>query len=187
MPNDGNAWNNEFHQRKCIDRGIDQLSLNKEDIITITDCDEIPNYKILSDLKKNGLGEEIYIMEMELYYYNLECRGKDYIWPLAKILKYQKYLDTKNPQYIRNNSNGIIKNGGWHFSYFGDVSFIKNKIQNFSHQEFNDDRFLDDELIKRQIHKCDDLFLRDNKNFHNFQKIKLEENENLPKNYKMLL
>ena len=184
MPNDGNAWHNENHHRRCIDRGIKKLNLNDDDIIIITDCDEIPNAKTLSRFKHNGIDNEIYSLNMEMYYYNLECRGTD--WRHPKILTYQKYKDSNDPQAIRMSSARSINNGGWHFSYFGDVNFIKNKIQNFAHQEYNNDKFLDDEKIKMQIESCGDLFFRKN-NPHSFKRVKIEENKNLPKNYKMLL
>ena len=45
MPNTANAWDNENYQRACIDKGIKKLNLANEDIIMITDCDEIPNKK----------------------------------------------------------------------------------------------------------------------------------------------
>jgi len=187
MPNNDNAWYNEFHQRKSIDRGIKMLNLNDKDIIIITDCDEIPNPKVINQIKVSGITEHIHTLEMEMYYYNLECRGKDYIWQYAKLLTYKTYNKQRDPQYIRNHGNMKIQHGGWHFSYFGDVSFIKNKIKHFSHQELNSEKYLNDVLIQTQINNCDDLFFRDNKNVHNFQKYPLSENKNLPKNYKMLL
>jgi len=38
--------------------------------------------------------------------------------------------------------------GGWHLSYFGDINFIKNKINNFAHQEFNNNNFTDIKKIE---------------------------------------
>jgi len=32
MPNTENAWDNEKYQRKCINRGIQQLTLNEDDV-----------------------------------------------------------------------------------------------------------------------------------------------------------
>jgi beta-1,4-mannosyl-glycoprotein beta-1,4-N-acetylglucosaminyltransferase len=46
-------WINERFQRDCISRGIDKLNLTGEDIITITDLDEIPNPNILTQIKNN--------------------------------------------------------------------------------------------------------------------------------------
>lgn len=185
MPNDGNAWNNEHHQRKAIDRGLQLSKLNNDDIIIIADCDEIPNVKTINDAKTKGIGEDIYSIEMEMYYYHLECFNKNCVWSLTKMLKYKKYKQCHcNPQFIRHNGNEKIHSGGWHFSYFGDVSFIKNKIQHFSHQEYNNDKYLNDNLIQEQIDNCSDLFFRDNKHY---EKYSLVNNKNLPKHYEMLL
>lgn len=189
MPNDKNAWNNEYHQRRCIDRGINKLNLNNNDIIIITDCDEIPNPKILNYIKNNDINFDLCKLQMELYYYNLECQSKDN-WYYGTIIKYQKYKEIKDPQNIRfilNKDTIVLKEGGWHFSYFGDINFIKNKIKNFSHQEYNNDKYLNDEKIKEQIEKCDDIFFRNNKEVHNLHKKNIEENNNLPKHYKLLI
>lgn len=179
MPNNGNAWDNEFHQRRCIDRGIDKLKLNDDDMIMISDCDEIPDKKILMNI--NPINDCI-SFNMDLYYYNLQCKAA-FKWMLPKLIKYQKYKSIKDPNKIRKFICEESIDGGWHFSYFGDISFIKNKIKNFSHQEYNKDSYLDDDKIKKQIETCDDLFFR-----NNFLKnINIKDNNYLPVNYKMLM
>jgi hypothetical protein len=64
-------WINEKFQRNCISRGIDKLTLQSTDIITITDLDEIPKPSTLSNIKTNALSISINILEMDFYYYNL--------------------------------------------------------------------------------------------------------------------
>ncbi|MGN1154116.1 MAG: hypothetical protein ACI4S3_08810 [Candidatus Gastranaerophilaceae bacterium] len=41
------------------------------------------------------------------------------------------------------NSDNIITDGGWHFSYLGGIDSIVNKIKSFSHQEYNKAKYLD--------------------------------------------
>ena len=186
MPNNGDAWDNEFHQRTCINRGINRLKLSDNDLILISDCDEIPDKKILEGLKNKKFTSDMVYFNMDLYYYNLQCKAETK-WTLSKLIKYQKYKSIKDPSKIRElNCNESI-DAGWHFSYFGDISFIKNKIKNFSHQEYNNNNYLNDEKIKKQIENCDDLFFRNNSQTHNFQRIDLKDNNYLPENYKMLL
>ena len=143
-------WVNEKFQRNCISRGIDKLNLNNEDIITIMDVDEIPNPKILTQIKMNN-NLSINILEMDFYYYNLNSK-MDHKWYHSKILTFKKYIELNiTCDNIRFFNCPIIHNGGWHLSYFGNEKFIKNKLENFSHQEFNKIEFTDEEHIKTRI------------------------------------
>lgn len=71
-------WINEKFQRNCISRGLDKLSLQNNDFITITDLDEIPNPKILEQIKNNKIIVDINILEMDFYYYNLNSNLLSY-------------------------------------------------------------------------------------------------------------
>jgi hypothetical protein len=64
------------------------------------------------------------------------------------------------------------------------MNFIKNKISNFSHSEFNNDYILNDDRIKEQIKNNKDLFERKE---CMFEFIDLKNNKYLPNNYKDLL
>ena len=44
-------WANEQFQRNCIERGLSQLQLAKDDVFTITDLDEIPDPNTLAKVK----------------------------------------------------------------------------------------------------------------------------------------
>jgi len=76
---------------------------------------------------------------------------------------------------VRNTSTTVIPRGGWHLSYFGTPEFISNKIQNFSHQEFNDPEYTNTDKIIYRIENGIDLFDRNKLN-----KISLYENDYLP-------
>ena len=78
----------------------------------------------------------------------------------------------------------IIKNGGWHLSYFGDINFIKNKINNFAHQEFNNNNFTDIKKIEERVKKCSDLYDRKDTTMN---KISIKDNKYLPYDYEKYL
>ena len=65
-------------------------------------------------------------------------------------------------------------------SYFGDENFIKNKIQNFAHQELNVNEFTDSEKIRERVANNRDLYDRPNEEF-GF--ISVNENMFLPKDW----
>lgn len=172
-------WKNEKFQRNCISRGINKLSLQNNDIITITDLDEIPNPKVLEQMKNNTIGVSINILEMDLYYYNLNSK-LGHLWHHSKILTFEKYNELNvGCDEIRFYSCPIIKNAGWHLSYFGDEKFIKNKIENFGHQELNINSFTNKEKIQNRIKNTQDLFDRPT----NLKHINIEDNDNLPPEY----
>ena len=182
IPQTSSAWDREEYQRYCIDEGIKKLSLNSDDIIIIADLDEIPDSKTVLDLKNNNGLDGIYYLEMDLYYYNITCRY-DNKGTQTKILNYGSYIKYNNPQVIFRLSDKIIpsiKNGGWHLTYFGDVEFIKNKIKNQAHQEFNNEHILNDERISKQIQNCSDLYERPT---DTFKFINVNDNTYLPYKY----
>jgi len=186
MPETDDAWDREHHQRRCIKRGIDQIDLEDHDIIVISDLDEVPNPFTLEGIKVKGISD-VYSLEQDMYYYNLHCRaGKK--WYKPKIMNYGSFKkNNQDPETIRMSARPIMKRGGWHFSYFGSIEYIKNKIRNFAHQEYNNRMYLNDEKIKKQIANYDDLFFRENKSCHDFRKVELRDNDCLPKNYEFLM
>ena len=179
-----NVWENEFFQRNAISRGLEQIGnlLNPSDIIIISDVDEIPDPNTLHSIKTNNNDSiEIYNLQMDVYYYNLNIKHNDK-WDLCKILSYEKYKYCKIHNItcndIRKTHAYSILNGGWHLSYFGDAKFIQNKIQNFSHQEFNKPEFTDLSIIEERIKNSLNLY-----NDPNFKIIQIKDNNYLPPEY----
>ena len=115
-----------------------------------------------------------------MYYYNLTCKQVDK-WYYPKIISYYALIHLFNKEIGRariSNSEGTIVPGGWHLSYFGNPSFIRNKLEQFGHQEFNkDETYKSIENITTQIENCSDLFMRSN---NKFIKIPISENKYLP-------
>jgi len=192
--NKNEQWLNEYTQRNFIDNGIGLLNLNNEDIILIGDVDEIPRRDMLINIKNFNF--HILCLEQDFYYYNLNtlCRSK---WYASVILKYEYYRINPVPNIYRNNplmdeyekqkpydNISFIRNAGWHLSYFGDTKSIINKIQNFSHQENNIEKYISEEKIRDKIKNSIDLFDRNSMEFDN---ISIENNRNLPECYELYL
>jgi beta-1,4-mannosyl-glycoprotein beta-1,4-N-acetylglucosaminyltransferase len=176
-------WINERFQRDCISRGIDKLNLTGEDIIIISDLDEIPNPTVLEKVKNNNIVVGINILDMDLYYYNLNSK-MGIKWYASKILTFEKYKELNTGcDKIRFYDCPIINNAGWHLSYFGNEKFIKNKLENFTHQEFNMTEFTDEKRIEERIKNGKDLFDRHIK----IENIPVEDNDNLPPEYDIYL
>lgn len=83
------------------------------------------------------------------YYYYINYQKRDDRWDGIQCVEY-KLLNNFTPNEIRNFRNYpliSLNDSGWHFSYLGGKEMIKNKIKNFSHQEFNIPQIVSDEYI----------------------------------------
>ena len=81
-------------------------------------------------------------------------------------------------------SKFLIEKGGWHLSYFGDTKFIKNKLENFSHQEFNKEDIKNEENMKFKIDNGMDILDRPDTKI---ARIPISENKYLPPLYDTML
>ena len=80
------VWKNEYFQRNAISRGINSINdLSESDLLIIADLDEIPNPSTLAKIKNGEIIIDTYILEMDMYYYNLNTKFKDK-WRLCKII-----------------------------------------------------------------------------------------------------
>jgi len=130
-------WKNEEFQRNCIIRGLSRIDLEGQDIILISDIDEIPDPATLKRVLNGELPISIHNLEQDFYYYNLYSLFENK-WTFPKILSFGTFEELGLPiNSIRHYKCSSIQRGGWHLSYFGDKHFIQNKLQNFSHTEHN--------------------------------------------------
>lgn len=192
-PAPADAWKNENAQRNFLENGIATLNdkLTNDDLILISDVDEIPNPAVLAALKKEELRlppSNIAGLEMDFYYFNLETRsaGHERIWVKAKIMTYGHYcyVLSRKPQLCRFANTENISQGGWHLSYFMSPRLIANKIRNFAHQEFNNEHMTDEDRIAACISQKTDLFER---GYERWEHVPLTENTFLPPKCKTLL
>ena len=187
------SWVREFLQRKDIMIGLNKLNLSEEDVIMISDVDEIIDTDFLQNIKNGDIGTGLvntknggHTVWQNLYYYNLECT---YIhkWNRFVICNYGKLKEIGDCNAIRFVELPIKGNYGWHFSYFGDIDYIIYKIKSFSHQEYNKNEILNKESIEDKIKNKIDLFSRDSGiqgKMWNYEKF--NENGYWPKKIKLL-
>lgn len=178
-----NAWINESRHRQSISEGIGRIELNPSDVILVSDVDEIPDAITLKEIKESGI-KGLHTFVQDFYYYNIGCKISSR-WKFPKAADFETYK-TFGPQRMRmatfEESCKEIERGGWHFSYFGPPEFIRNKIENFAHQEFNSEEFKDIERIKSRVGKRENIF-----DDQKFEFIEPSENPYLPAGYQKLL
>ena len=146
--NNNEQWLNEYYQRDSIKLGLDKIILDNDDVIILSDVDEICDTKLLDKIKKSEIIiNNIFKLNQVLYFYNLECISS-LPWNAARIMNYSS-LNSSLSNIRRNDCYEQLDEGGWRFSYFGDKNFIYNKLMNFSHQEHGGN--LDIEQIEKDI------------------------------------
>jgi len=181
----GDQWTNEKYQRNSICKGLEQIDhdLSLDDVIIISDLDEIPDPNTLNKIKTGDIHITggISSLEQDLYYYNLNSRHHEK-WHHAKVLTVNKYKELGvTCDAIRFINGNIIVKGGWHMSYFGNTAFIKNKLTNFAHQEYNSEKYTDTNEIQKKIDNHSDLFGRETTN--HIENIDVFNNNYLPPLY----
>jgi len=131
------CWQREEFQRDSIIKGL--FDANPDDLIIITDIDEIPNKEKIKSLKeKNEVLNEYKIISLETDMFYASLLNKTRLWYHPKILKY-KNINNRLSIIRMSYPDAIIPNGGWHFSYFGGKERIENKINSFSHIELTEE------------------------------------------------
>lgn len=127
----GNAWRLEHRDREYLMTAIKDL--DDEDIILLSDADEIP------DLSKYKCGEEG-AFKQKIYYYYFNCYAGVDNWKGTIAIK-KKNIHSLN--YVRNHRNHYptIVKGGWHFSTMGTPEQIRYKIESVAHTELNTPEF----------------------------------------------
>jgi len=172
------GWRLEIHQRNAISRGL--VEATNEDWICISDVDELINPWVFNLLNDDY---ELFIIcaETRMYFLNLvekqKVSWKDWLksffskkgklkyyekkyWTGSKIIKLKNFKQTANEVRWLNAKSSFrytfIKNGGWHFTYFGGLEKIKEKIYSFSHAELIP--LVENGKLEESVKKCLNFF-----------------------------
>jgi len=156
-------WVNENHQRNYIMKGL--KGANPDDIVIVSDVDEIPNPKILIDNLHRLEEVEVFSLKLKTFYYYVNCL-QNQIWCAPTVTKFKNLLFPQDLRYRRfENLFGKDGEGGWHYGYIGGEERIRSKIKGFAHQELNREEFISEDNIKRCLKTGEDIFNRKSKIF----------------------
>lgn len=154
----------EQHQRNNLYNGIKNAS--PDDLIILSDSDEIPDLDKISEIKSNkkyiAFSQKMFMYKINLLNLNETNWIGSKITKKKYIISMQKLRDLKFKNYPFWRLDKIklqIINGGWHFSFLQTPDQILNKIKSYSHGEFND-RNLSIKKIEDKILKNEDIFNR---------------------------
>ena len=140
-----NGMARDYFQRENLKKGLKDL--DKNDLVIISDLDEIPN---LENLDPNKVKNNIIIFQQKMFYYKFNLLYEEFVWAGSKAVKYKNFI---SPQWLRNikskkyprwrldtlfskkkYSNLLyINDGGWHFTCIRTPEDLEKKLLNFAH------------------------------------------------------
>jgi beta-1,4-mannosyl-glycoprotein beta-1,4-N-acetylglucosaminyltransferase len=149
-------WGNEFAQRNSIRDGLERDGAKSDDIVIVSDVDEMPNLK---GFDFGAIGSGVAGFPMQYYYYHLNCK-MSLEQTIIKAFRYD-YLKYWSPHEMRGKEPDIVHDKmGWHFSYMGGPDRISEKINAFAHQDMNLPEYNNEHHIRARMERNEDLFNR---------------------------
>ena len=158
----------EEYQRNQIMRGISDAK--DEDLIIISDNDEIPNLENLENFKFKNFA----VFNQKFFRYKLNLLSEAQTPYQGSRIVRKKYLKGRiTPQWLRHQYTKrikpwqihryftnpvVIENGGWHFSFMISPEKISLKMKAYGHGELNTKKFTDINYIKERIANQMDVF-----------------------------
>ncbi|GKT82318.1 glycosyl transferase family 17 protein [Colletotrichum tofieldiae] len=171
---EGSTWDREHTSRNAmyeqvIPSLVDEQAASIDDILIVSDVDEIPKPEILRALRNCNVPVRNTI-HSSFYYYSYQWR-MPIDWPHPQATLYRG-ADTILPSDLRGNAGGHeFDYAGWHCSYcFSTVEEMAEKINSFSHSEFNRDEFKDINHIINVTRNGLDIFKRADTVFRRFER-----------------
>ena len=187
-----NGMARDYYQRENLIKGIKDA--NNDDLILISDLDEIPD---LNNLNYSKINNQIIIFEQKMFYYKLNLLYGDYNWLGTRGIKKKNLI---SPLWLRNvkgrnypkwrvdvlfskkkYSNILfIKNGGWHYTFLKTAEELEKKLLNFAHHYEYQESGLNIKKIKQFIDEKRVIYDHnvDQKQFKWSGKVKLKKIKN---------
>jgi hypothetical protein len=156
-----NSWVREKFQRDALRRGL--TDMEPDDLIIISDLDEIPRADIIELIKTDENQYERYVLRVPLFRYKFNFLK--WYQPVVnqQMIVTRAHVFT-NPERERDYTHAwlppapdvvYLDHAGWHFSYLGDNDHAVHKLKNFAHTEQNIPEIIDHFSIERMIaEKC---------------------------------
>lgn len=169
----------EMGQRNAIATALDALDAADDDLVLISDVDEIPRRATIAaiiDRVENGDLPDggVITLRMELFYYDIQTRAEQpQCWNGTRIARVKDVL-ALSPHIIRYGIglpdqhypiHMLAPNAGWHCSYFGGALAVQRKMTNFLHQELATPANTDLRTITERMGLGQDAYGREEQRF----------------------
>jgi beta-1,4-mannosyl-glycoprotein beta-1,4-N-acetylglucosaminyltransferase len=143
FPNDSPEWIREKYQRYALVKGIHDL--NPEDLIVLSDCDEVPRGDLIEMIKHDENDYDRYLINVAQFHFRLNYLR---IKPEPKFVNimavrgraFTNFMSEREftfPWFKTPENSVYVEHGGWHWSDFGNDEHVVNKLKNFCHVDQN--------------------------------------------------
>tara|TARA_B100000029_G_C17406155_1_gene898970 strand:- start:39 stop:863 length:825 start_codon:yes stop_codon:yes gene_type:complete len=134
------AWKIENFQRNYIKTACKEFS--KEDILIISDVDEIPSKEKINFIKSCNF-KKIAPVALEQHLFHIDCNFLSLESWRGSIAATVELCNAYSPHQFRRARNRIshFTDSGWSFSSFGGPNKVREKLESIAHKEFNNDKF----------------------------------------------
>jgi beta-1,4-mannosyl-glycoprotein beta-1,4-N-acetylglucosaminyltransferase len=159
-PHEGLRWRRENYQRDGLIVGCSGLA--DEDLVLLSDIDEIPSASVVRDMDIHlGAGEirRVHLPQHVMYL--------DWRWTSPSTIAICRFTDGETlkrmgPQAVRLHERGTpsVDYHGWHFSYMGGAEMIRHKIVSAAHSELDRPEWTDLDRIEERLERGIDMFDR---------------------------
>jgi beta-1,4-mannosyl-glycoprotein beta-1,4-N-acetylglucosaminyltransferase len=109
-----------------------------DDMIILSDLDEIPNPGAVKSILDSFDHNEVYNFNLRTFYYYMNTE-KEAPEPATIMLSFENFKKIPFCELKMKRRGMIVQNSGWHFSYQGGADAIKHKIETFSEWYLNTD------------------------------------------------
>jgi beta-1,4-mannosyl-glycoprotein beta-1,4-N-acetylglucosaminyltransferase len=173
-------WVNEYHQRNALARGLADAA--PHDWVMLSDVDEIIAPQAVGQFEPARYRCAALHQRMYYYFLNNELMREgrkasaDWTFPrMTTVAQLRDFYGTlqnlriyRPPgllrgarRYLHKRTVQHIGNAGWHFSWLMTAEQIVEKIEAFSHAEYNTAQFKDIAAVRTAMAEGRDLFGRD--------------------------
>lgn len=162
-------WREQYQRDFAADYCLRTFGSGSDTIFSVCDIDEIPHAELMEDIQAVGAKEALLnkptYLEMKMFYYNFNWMKK-YLWSHAFVINAEGLAE------LRRNGVGfsairtrlprgqVIKDAGWHCSYFLSRDDIRRKLEAFAHRECDREVFKTDDHLDKCLTQGLDLMGR---------------------------
>ena len=154
-----NAHDIDFYQKNQVFKGL--KNCNENDILILSDLDEIPNPSIFEDLEALKKGNLALELDLHCYFLNGKVFNKEneknikWIGPsITQFKNFRSFHDERTEArnlFKDDRKSTKIQNAGWHFTYLGGLKSLNLKIKSTAHTELNTRTINTEKNLKKLI------------------------------------
>jgi beta-1,4-mannosyl-glycoprotein beta-1,4-N-acetylglucosaminyltransferase len=141
VPETEDPWVREKFQRIAAGRGL--IDAGQEDLIIISDCDEIPRAEMIEMIKEDENNYDRYLLYIPQFNFKLNYMKINDLSRHCQIIvtKFKQFTNAQQEREYtffwnpKPNNSVMVDHGGWHFTFIGDNEHCIKKFKSYSHTE----------------------------------------------------